>query len=110
MEDRSGLCLETLRVPAAAAAGQGLPSGNMRGKRPIVGEQKAVTALRVLQSCARERSCLCTVDNPVSLRWARSYRNRPCCCNADEVGAVSSALAWNRDELNICSLLAGTLY
>lgn len=99
-----------LRVPAAAAAGQGLPSGIMRGKRPIVGEQKAVTALRVLQSCARERSCLCTVGNPVSLRWARSYRNRPCCCNADEVGAVSSALAWNRDELNICSLLAGTLY
>lgn len=70
MEDRSGLGLETLGVPAAAAAGQGLPSGNMQGKRQAVGEQKAVTVLCVLQSCAHERSCFCTVDNQISLHWA----------------------------------------
>lgn len=97
MEDRSGLGLETLGVLAAAAAGLGLPSGNMQGKRQIVGEQKSVTVLYVLQSYTHERSCFCTVDNQISLHWARPYRNRPCCCSTDEVGAVSSAAAWSRE-------------
>lgn len=53
--------------------------------------------------CAAElcswRSCFCTVDNQISLPWAHPYRNRPCCCTTDEVGAVSSAAAWNREMI-----------
>lgn len=69
----------------------------MQGRRQIFGEQKSVSIPCVLQSCAHGRSCFCTVDHEISLCWAHSYRSRPCCCNTDEVGAVSSAAAWNRE-------------